>query len=446
MSNGQSWGGALGIGTESTYGTGEEPSLWLPINSESVKGKRNVFIPASICGSRVRQMGVPGLREASGGFQVNGDAVHMGLPLYYMNGQVTSSGLAGSIAAAPTGEGVDLGEVTGDFYYKVCAILKDVDDNHWFTNPSPVSLQVSAVEVGQIVVRWVNPTSLPSGYTQYGTAVFRTANGGLAGTEKLLAIVVGDGDAYGDFGLALTSTVVPPAALYQHTFTPAALPEAELPSFSVSKLMDNDMGERFVGCRMNSLKLAVGDAGNPVVLDWDLMARDWETITNPEPTFNCVQPFMNWQARFVVDGTVLDRVEALELTVSNGLQALPGLTGAPRIRNICAGIREVSGSMTLAFENHDYWQKVRDSEEFTGVVEMFGDPASAVSVSDPVSIRSWRYGARIDLARCKPSEAGGNLSGSERMTEQVPFVAYNDPALGYEARFILYNTTASYTS
>ena len=47
-----------------------------------------------------------------------------------------------------------------------------------------------------------------------------------------------------------------------------------------------------------------------MALDWDLMARDWETITNPEPSFNCVQPFMNWQARFVVDGTVLDGAEA----------------------------------------------------------------------------------------------------------------------------------------
>jgi hypothetical protein len=32
------------------------------------------------------------------------------------------------------------------------------------------------------------------------------------------------------------------------------------------------------------------------------------------------------------------------------------------------------------------------------------------------------------------------------MTEQIPFMVYDDAGAGYEAEFILYNTTASYTA
>ena len=123
--------------------------------------------------------------------------------------------------------------------------------------------------------------------------------------------------------------------------------------------MDNDRGQRFSGCRMNSLKISLGDAGNPVSVDLDLMARDWEDIDNPTPSFSLAQPFMNWQAAFYVDGTIVDRLEALELTLANNLQAVPGLSGNPCIRNLAPGIREASGSMTLAFENHDSARRAR---------------------------------------------------------------------------------------
>jgi len=446
MSNGQSWGGALGIGTEETFGTGVEPSQWLPINSESVRGRRSVFMPATICASRVRQMGVPGLREASGGFQLNGDAVHLGLPLYYLTGDVDSAPLAGSVAAAPTVTPSPGGTLPdGDYRYQVCSILKQTSDNSLFmTTPTALSLFASCWEGNnQVTVAWVNPASTPEGYSHHGTIIYRTAIGGAPESTRLLAIVVGGDASYTDTGAVALGTVQPPTgSVYQHTFRAGT---GVLPSFSVTKLMDNDRGQRFSGCRMNSLKLSLGDAGNPVSVDLDLMARDWEDIDNPTPSFDLAQPFMNWQAAFYVDGTIVDRLEALELTLANNLQAVPGLSGSPCIRNLAPGIREASGSMTLAFENHDYWQKVRESESFSGYLELVGDAAGDGVITEPVFIQPWRYGMRVNLTACKAEEAGGNLSGSERMTEQIPFMVYDDTGAGYEAEFILYNTTASYT-
>ena len=446
MSNGQSWGGALGIGTEETYGTGVAPDQWLPINSESVRGRRSVFMPATICASRVRQMGVPGLREASGGFQLNGDAVHLGLPLYYLTGDVDSAPLAGSVADAPTVTPAFGGTLPdGDYKYMVCSILKQTSDNSLFmTTPTALSAFASCWDGNnQVTVAWVNPSSTPAGYSHHGTIVYRTAIGGAPESTRLLAIVMGGDESYTDTGSVALGDVQPPhRSVYQHTFRAGT---GVLPSFSVTKLMDNDRGQRFSGCRMNSLKISLGDAGNPVSVDLDLMARDWETVENPEPTFSLAQPFMNWQATFYVDGTIVDRLEALELTVANNLQAVPGLSGSPCIRNLAPGIREASGSMTLAFENHDYWQKVRESQSFSGYLELVGDAAGDGVITDPVFIQPWRYGMRVNLTACKAEEAGGNLSGSERMTEQIPFMVYDDTGAGYEAEFILYHTTASYT-
>lgn len=446
MSNGQSWGGALGIGTEGSFGQAVEPSQWLPINSESVRGRRSVFMPATICASRVRQMGVPGLREASGGFQLNGDAVHLGLPLYYLTGDVDSAPLDGSVTSAPTVTPIAGGELPdGDYKYMVCSILKQTSDNSLFmTTPTALSEFASCWEGNnQVTVAWANPSSTPAGYSHHGTIVYRTAIGGAPESTRLLAIVLRGDASYTDTGAVDLGTVQPPnGPVYQHTFRAGT---GALPSFSVTKLMDNDRGQRFSGCRMNSLKLALGDAGNPVSVDLDLMARDWEDIDNPTPSFSLAQPFMNWQAAFYVDGTIVDRLEALELTLANNLQAVPGLSGSPCIRNIAPGIREASGSMTLAFENHDYWRKVRESESFSGYLELVGDAVGDGVITEPVLIQPWRYGMRVNLTACKAEEAGGNLSGSERMTEQIPFMVYDDTGVGYEAEFILYNTTASYT-
>ena len=375
----------------------------------------------------------------------------MGLPLFYLNGQVTSGPLAGSIASEPTLNPVEGGSLEdGEYHYRVCSILrKEVDNTKWLTCPTQDSLAGVAGEGNnQIQVTWENPTQTPTGYSPVGTAIYRTSPGGAPNSQRLLVVLINPNTTYLDDGTVELKNSFPPPPVFQHSFVPAS-PSATteiLPSFTVSKLMDNDRGERFVGCRMNTLKLAVGGADSPVTLDWELMAKDWEDIENPSPTFNLAQPFMNWQARFTVDGAMVDRLEGLELTVSNGLQTVPGLSGSPTIRNIHPGIREVSGSMTLAFENHDYWMKVRDSRDFQGVIEMFGDPVSPDNIDDPEFIQPWRYGAQISLAHCKPSEAGSNLSGAERMTEKIPFVVYNDPGLGYEVEFVLYNTTPGYSS
>jgi hypothetical protein len=446
MSNGQSWGGALGIGTEGSFGQAVEPRQWLPINSESVRGRRSVFMPATICASRVRQMGVPGLREASGGIQLNGDAVHLGLPLYYLTGNVDSAPLAGSVAANPTVTASPNGFLPdGNYKYQVCSVLKQNSDNSLFMTTLTGFSEDAVCGDGknQVTVAWVNPSSTPEGYSHHGTIIYRTAVGGTPESTRLLAIVMGGDESYTDTGSVALGDVQPPTgSVYQHTFRAGT---GALPSFSVTKLMDNDRGQRFSGCRMNSLKLALGDAGNPVSVDLDLLARDWEDIDNPTPSFELAQPFMNWQAAFYVDGTIVDRLEALELTLANNLQAVPGLSGSPCIRNIASGIREASGSMTLAFENHDYWQKVRESQSFSGYLELVGDAAGDGVITDPVFIQPWRYGMRVNLTACKAEEAGGNLSGSERMTEQIPFMVYDDTGVGYEAEFILYNTTASYT-
>ncbi|MCE7873325.1 hypothetical protein DYH09_23520 [bacterium CPR1] len=457
-------GAALGLATEGTYGTAESSAdLWLPFTSEDIKAARAVVPSATIYGDRsVRKQNV-GVRTGAGGFSMEVDFVNMGLPLFYWNGNasggVTSAAIPGRISSAPGGTPGGTGATipTGTYRYKVASVWQKATDSTLYVLPASAELTGVAVTLGEeVVLTWTNPATLtpPAGYTYYGTAVYRTSAGGAADSETLKHIVVGSGTGYTDTGGSYNVTDVNVApvqgvTLYQHTFVKAfTAGENPLPGFTTFVVKDNDVTERYIGCRMNTLELSVGpDLNSVVTAKFGLMARDFDTLANPSPSVSDVRKAMSWQGQVAVDGTYAEFIEGFTLSGSNNCEQIPGLSNLPRFRDVGYGMRQINGTLGRGFENHDFFDIMYAGSRFDIRAYLEGaviDEDNCSFTAPGGAVGPFRYSSIVDVFNCSLSEAGANVGGPGRMVENINWGAEVDDAEATELRIRLYNLTASY--
>lgn len=449
MGKGQSWGGAIGFAEEETYATYVVPDFYVPITSESLKGTRPSTPATGIYTTRVTYYQLPGIIEAGGNFQFEADAHHLGFPLKWWNGQVSTATFC--TGGTPSGTPAAGGSLTaGTYYYRTAAVLQRTSDGKRFWGSGSASSTSVTTSSGDLTVdlTWSNP-SPPSGFTLYGTAIFRTASGGANTTQKYLATVVGSGTSYSDTGAVALSTIAFPATIYEHTYVPAA-PIAgthPLPSFSVTKLMDQSgtSAEAYYGGRMNTFSFSVGDPNAPPTSTFEMMCRNFEAIANPSPSYTAVRPMMNWQGFASIDGTMADYFEGCDFTATNNLEKVPSLAGVQYHRDFYPGIREVSGSVKFGFENKNHWTKMVNATEFALTLNCEGLPTtSGYTTISTVNYSAMPYAIQLHMPKCLYQEGGGNLSQAERMVETLPFKTAIDSGVGYELQIKLWNTTASY--
>lgn len=459
MGKGQSFGGGLMLKTESSFGTAADLSSGatsLPIAAETIAVEHPHHIQANIAKSRVQQRATPGVLAIQGGFTMEADAINLGLPLFYWNGQVSSAALP-SLTAAPTGSASAGGSLTaGAYRFKVAAVWQNDADTtvRWFANASSSSNQITTATTDLTVnLTWSDPTALtaPDGWSYYGTAIYRTAAAGAAGTEKFVKIVTGSGTTGSVADTTLDTTVSPPdGTVYQHIFIPEAVSAATHPldAFSAGVLKDNDESETYYGGRMNTFSLSLGDGNAPVEASFEAMFQRVQTGTNISPSPSQTAPMMNWAAWVSIDGgSKSTLVEAVEITGTNNLEAVPHLAGVNYVREFYPGMRAVSGTLTMAFENHDMWDKMKAGTEFSLEIYLQGTTTTAdsdVTVSS-VNYQAWPYSMRVALWKCYMTGGGANLSGSDRLVASFPFVAVYDSNEGEEMEIRLYNKTASYS-
>jgi hypothetical protein len=456
MGVGQSWGGALLLKTESTYGTGAdlaEAATTIPVTSETFAIEHPRPVYGNILTSRVAYGTAPGVISATGGFTMEADAVNVGLPLFYWNGQATSAALAGLLTKPTVTAGPGGALPAGEYYYKVAAVVRNsVLGLTVVTGASAVSDKATATaENGTITVGWTNPTTLtlPSGWAYFGTAVYRTAKDGASGSERLLHFETGTGVSWADATTSALGTAIPPATIYQHIYVPAAVSAATHPlgGFSVGVLKDNDESEQYIGCRMNTFSLSLGDQNAPVEVTFEAMAQTAFSVANLTPSPSIVAPLMNWQAQVLQNDTAMATVEALELTATNNLEPIPQLAGKNYVRDFYPGERTVTGTLTVAFEDHTQWDKMLAGTPFELSVWIGGQATTALASFDDGlgnTIASWPYGMRVDLWNCVYTGGGANLSGRDRLVAQFPFVSTMDSGEGEEMQVTVYNQTASY--
>jgi hypothetical protein len=239
--------------------------------------------------------------------------------------------------------------------------------------------------------------------------------------------------------------------MYRHTYLPAA-PVAgthPLPSFSITKLMDQSgtSAETYFGARMNSFQFAIGDPSAPAQCTFDLKARNFDAAANPSPSYTTVRPMMNWQGFATVDGTLASYFEGADFTATNNLANVPNLAGVQYHRDFYPAMREVTGTVKFGYENKDNWDRMRNATEFSLSILCDGTPTTAGSLTTISSVlyEAYPYSIELNMPVCLFTDAGGNLSGAERMVESCPFRCSYDTVLGTELAVYLINTTASYS-
>lgn len=454
-------GANVGFASEGTPGTGEDATFWPIFTAATVKGQRPVVDSASITGDRSIAKRLAGVRSGAGDITMEPDGLNIGLPLYYLNGNASgalTSAAVPRISSAPTGSATGSGATipTGTYRYKVAAVYQKTIDSSLHIMSASSELSGVAVTLGQQVdLAFTDPTTLtpPSGYTYAGTMVYRTAAGGGANSETFLHYKSGTGASYSDVGSGYSGSgsgsVPVSGTVYEHKFLKAfASGENPLPAFSTTVIKDNDYAERFLLCRMDKFELSVGDGNQPVTAKFSLLARDFERIANPTPSITNLRKMMSWQTMVAVSGTWEPTAEKLTLTVENGCQLLPGLSGQPRMRDVGYGMRKVSGELGRGFEDHTYWDIMRAGSRFSLRSYLSGQPI--VETGCDVTIGAvvatpFRYSMTVDAYNCSLSEAGADVSGPGRMVESVKFGCEVDESAGTDMAIRLYNQVSSYS-
>lgn len=464
MPLGQGSQSSVGFGTETTYGTAATTYNYLPIKSESIQANRASVVSGTLTNNAVVDNVALGIKEVSGGFDLEADAVGMGQVLLYFNGDAgytptafsalnyLTTGLTTVTASAASGLAV------GQFRYKVAPVLiRTVDSRKYILTATSESTVTTSSGNLNVTVSWTNPTAIPSGFTHYGTAIYRSQVGGASASEKYLYLVVGAGTSYSDTGsinngsTAASTTSPVTVGIYKHEFLPVNAPVGEdrLPSFTVHLNKNNDYAERYVGCRMNEFNLSAGSGNDIITASCSLIGKDVALVSETTPTVANYMPILGWTgAAFIDGGTECLFIESFNLNCSNQAQAVPGSCATPYNRDVASGVRQVSGSFSRQFEDHDFFTKMINAQEFSIQYAIYGEPV--VPTGAYIDLGSGDYAqpfhnfCQIDLFRCKASKAGGSIPGNERIVETVEFTAYKSSTYNAEVRFTLYNGVSAY--
>ncbi|TXH55417.1 MAG: hypothetical protein E6Q97_08890 [Desulfurellales bacterium] len=460
-------GGAVGTGTESTAGTGVAPAVWHQFVAEGFKASRALVKQSSITGDRSVLKHIPGMRAAVGELDLEFDGNSFGQMFWYLNGTatgaLTTASVGGLFSSAPTATPTGTGNSVpaGTYRYAIAPIWQYTLDSKYYVGPVSAAVTGVTVTAGQKVdVSWSAASSPPTGWTFAGTAVYRTS--GAAGTELLVGTVTGSGTTYADTNATVVSGNYCPvgsaaspvgASVKQHTFVKAfTIGSDPLPSFSTTVAKNNDVAERFLLCKANSLELSIGEGNSLVKTKFGIMCRDFEEVANPTPSYTNLSKAASWQTIVGVNGSYQEIIEKITLNVNNNCEMIPGLSGQARMRDVGYGERVVTGSFDRQFEDHSFWRYMRDGGEFSLQATIQGDAlGTIVAGGNPrftfssVQVQPLSYLAIFDLPVCRLSEAGSNISGPGRQVEKVSFSTEVDSTTATELKVRLINLTSSYS-
>ena len=451
---------ALGAGKESTFGTGVVPALSWPIKSETLTADRASVQSGTLTGSPFISSSALGIKNANGGVVMENDAKIVGHPMALWNGlngvtSVTFASLNYLNAAAPSGTPGTGGTIAaGTYYYKVAPVLiRTVDSLKTILTATASSTAQVIASTGTCALSWSNPSAFLPGFTQYGTAIYRTDVGGASGTEVYLHTLVGTGTTYTDTGAVVLGTALPlTATLYRHRMIglAAASGVERVNPFSVTVNKDNGDAERYLGNRMNEMTITSSGGDSAMEVSFSMIGRTVEKVAEFTPVISYSEPILGWKGAGFVNGlSPCLFAEAFTITGNNNLQAIPGFCATPYNRDSSSGTRLVTGSFTRAFENHEFWDYVQSGSEFSLQFNCYGEPTRqngfvdlATSVN-PVAIPFPNF-MEIDLFSCRANKAGGNVAGPEYIKEVVEFTAFPNTTQATEMRITLCNTVSSY--
>lgn len=460
----------LGVRTETTPGTAVgDPTSTLPFISASFSAPKELIPSETIGGDSMVAVVQAGVQAASGSITQEFDAETAGQMLFYANGDngYTDEGATtdGQITTAPTATAGSSGAsiAAGDYIYKVAAVIEWTVPGIKFILPASAASTAETVTSGQeVALSWTDPTGLTlysDEYTYAGTAIYRSETDGAAGTCTFLHYVSGTGNSWTDTGAdTYADTNVSPVGsttLYEHTFVGAAPASGQprLKSFTAqfSKNVTND--ERYLGCQVDEFTLDISDANSSVTSEYSILAMSGTTnsgeFSASAPTIR--RQIMGYQATVDVNGTANCDVQSFSLSVANGAEYQYGLcnqAGATKIA--VTQNRQVTGSVSLIFQNQTLLEKALNGEEISLKLYLYGEPILAnggtlTAASHSVSAIPMPRVATFDMQRVVIGEFENPVDGPGQIIATFSFQAFKDSVTATDLTIEMINTTSAYS-
>lgn len=457
-------GSSLLIGAEGTPGTRAGSFVSIPFTQEDVKSGRARTPSNTITGRRSMAPRLAGKRSSAGSFTQELDGSSFGFLFNLLNGNASgaldSAALPGRVSSAPTLTAATGGDLaSGAYYVKVATVVQRDLDGALRVMPASSAATVTLASTNHTIqVSWTNPIEFPRGYSHSGTMIYRSAAGGASGSEKGVFYLDGSGTSYDiDDASVFQSTVVPlVATAYRHEFVESYVGGGEnpLPAFTYAMKKDVGEAEAYLLCRMDSLDLTFGDGNAPVMAKWGLMARDFETFTNPSSSLTNLQKMMSWQTVAGINGVLNETIESLQLTIKNNCEMIGGFIGKPRDRDVGFGVRDVAVQFSRHFTDHSFFDKMSNADTFsvgafceggplatpaTGMTQSFSTTGSGTHDVLPMA-----YAIFIEAFGLGLAESGANVGGFGRLIEANNSGGERDATEGTDLRVTVVNLTSSY--
>jgi hypothetical protein len=448
---GLAYRGHLGIGLEDTFGTRIDPDAYINILQESIKYTLERHVPGDIISSPFRKIEVAGNIVVAGGFSFEANGVNLGWPLKAGFTSLTSAAntnIAGTPTATPAAGGT---LADGAYKYKVSPIFAHTASGLNFLGELSTEFEgTAAAPNSTLTIAWAaNPTPA-SGFTYAGTAVFRTAVGGGADTQKYLDAVIGAGLSYSDTGGTALSTMSPPSAVYSHT---CINNDGDLSSFTIEACPDLANSRWALGMTCSSLKLDLPEPGKPITCALEFTGQDEITTTaKTSPAFTSLAPFMTHKAYAYLQTqggayTANVKLNKFDLTNPRVLEIIRSFTGNGKVRAIRTGeIGQVSGSFSLTFEDYTEYNRVASDTAMSLAFIVIGPyTGTFTQTKSATTFTAWPYMLKVVIPNMYYEVAQANLSNRAQIIENVPYKAIYDTTTTSDLQIVAYNTTASYT-
>lgn len=462
----------VGLATETTPGTAVEPSSAIPFTQCSFTAPKALLDSATIIsGTPAKSKGASSVFAASGTIAQEVDCETVGTLIYYANGangKTTTSDFASAakITSAPTGSAGGSGATlpAGAYHYRVAAVLVQTLTGLKCIMPasSPTASAITVTSGQEVTLAFTDPTTLtmPTGFTYYGTAIYRTAAGGSNTSMTFVAVQSGTDDGYVDHGTDTYRDTkvayVPATTFYKHVFKAAAASAGQprLKSFTtqISKNVTND--EVFSGCMVSDMAVEVGGADQLVNASFNCQALGVAPATGEfsasAPTVR--KPIVGHQCSAIINDTLSCEVQSFSFTLNNDLSPVYGLCNTPFARKLTTNSsRTASGNVSLTYESQDLWAKAVNDESISLGIKMWGEPmglASGGSLSEGLhGVKAFPFPRMMDIEMesCTISNFSNPVDGPGQIVATMDYQADYDSGTTTEVTITLINTTSSYS-
>ncbi|MCA9775643.1 MAG: hypothetical protein KC800_02970 [Candidatus Eremiobacteraeota bacterium] len=450
----------IGLKVQSAAGTGAEPTTALPVKSANITAPKPLIFSETIGGNGMKDNAVAGDAESSGAIVQEYDGESSGNLVWYATGAngYTAAGAVteGQITTAPGATAGSTGATipSGDYIYSVAAIW-----THDFTGvnvlmPDSAGNTAETVTLGEeVVLTWTDPTGLTfTDHTYKGTAVYRSDVDDALSTAKFIKYVDGTAATWTDTGADARDTNISPVAntsIYKHTFKGAAAASGQdrLKYFTaqISKNVTDDF--RYIDNKASDLALAISDRASVIELTMNVIGGA-ESIEDGE--YSASAPTIRRQSlgrdvALAIDGTKNCDIQGLTITLNNNLERLNTLCGV----SISEGDREITGDMTLIFNDTDLASATINAEEIDVKLFIQGEPlvtsgAALTSGTHGVTAIPFQRYTKVDIPRAALGEYSAPLEGPGQIIASASFGALYDSVAATDMTITMYNTVAVY--